>query len=241
MAPDLDNGFLLLDKPPGPTSHDLVLWTRRVLRQRRVGHCGTLDPMASGLLIVGLGPALRFQARLSDLPKVYRGRMRLGLSTDTDDITGRVLRQAPAGAVPEALVRERFRDFLGHVTQRVPRYSAVKVRGRRLYDYARAGVAVEAPQKEVRIDRFDLRAFEPPDLEFEVECSKGTYVRALARDVGEALGVGATLTALVREAIGPFTRAAAWAWTETLPPGDSGAFRRAFVPAAALGDLGRAP
>ncbi len=175
--------------------------------------------MATGLLLLGVGEALSWQDRLMAERKIYQGRLRLGLCTDTDDVTGRAVplpedrrRPPERGAVSEAELREAFRRFLGPQEQRVPLYSAVKVKGRRLYEMARQGERVDLPRKAVEIYSFDLLAYEPPEAAFRVECSKGTYVRALARDVGEMLGTGATLAALSREGIGPFRRADAYVW-----------------------------
>lgn len=235
-------GLLLLDKPSGPTSHDAVLWARRVLSEKHLGHCGSLDPMATGLLLLGVGEALSWQDRLMAEQKVYEGRLRLGLCTDTDDVTGKTVplseacRRAPErGAVSEDELRTAFRRFLGPQEQRVPLYSAVKVKGRRLYEMAREGERVDLPRKTVEIYSFDLLAYEPPEASFRVECSKGTYVRALARDVGEMLGTGAALAALSREGIGPFRRAGAYVWKgeKDVRWAD---VARAFVPLRALSE-----
>jgi len=235
-------GFFLLDKPAGPTSHDAVDWARRVLGTRRVGHCGTLDPLASGLLLLGVGEALQWQEKLSVQNKTYRGRMRFGLATDTDDITGQTLREADPAAVTTEDVRAVFQKFVGKIDQRVPRYSAVKVNGRRLYDYARAGETVALPVKTVVVESFDLLSYAAPEADFRVRCSKGTYVRSLARDAGEALGVGATLTALVREAIGGFSLGHAFVLrAEDMAPSSAARpvedLRKAFVPLAAVGQF----
>jgi tRNA pseudouridine55 synthase len=209
-----DSGLILLDKSPGPTSHDAVLWARRALNEDKVGHCGSLDPFASGLLLLGVGEALKWQDRLMAERKIYEGTFRLGLATDTDDITGKPLPGFPKTIDPpaESDLLALFRQFTGRQMQTVPRYSAAKVKGKPLYAWARAGVSMDLPEKEIEIYRLEMKNYAPPDVRFVIECSKGTYVRALARDIGERLGWGATLVSLTRETIGPFSRAAAYAW-----------------------------
>ncbi|HRY28703.1 MAG TPA: tRNA pseudouridine(55) synthase TruB [Elusimicrobiota bacterium] len=227
------SGVLLLDKPSGPTSHDAVLWARRALHTKKIGHCGALDPLAQGLLLLAMGEALEWQERLMRQRKVYRGSFRLGVVTDTDDITGQILRQETdarrVAAVSDEALAGLFKRFLGPIRQRVPRYSSVKVNGRRLHEWARRGVEMPLPEKTVEISRFDLLSYAPPDAHFVVECSKGTYVRSLARDVGEQLGLGATLASLCRESIGRFSRADAFAWNGdfSMEPTD---WERAFIP-----------
>jgi tRNA pseudouridine55 synthase len=225
------DGLLLLDKPAGPTSHDAVAWARRTLGTRRVGHCGTLDPAATGLLLLTVGEALRWQDRFTAERKTYRGRLRLGIATDTDDLAGKAVREDAAGAaaVTEQRLREAFAAYTGAIDQRVPLYSAVKVGGRKLYELARRGEPVVLPSRRVEILRFELTAFEPPEAAFFVECSKGAYVRSLARDVGETLGCGAALAALCRESVGPFRRSEAVAWDGNRDPGGE-AVRGAILP-----------
>jgi tRNA pseudouridine55 synthase len=196
-------GLLLVDKPAGITSHDVVDVVRRALEMRKVGHAGTLDPMATGLLLVGVGRATRLLRFLGDLPKTYQGTLRLGIETTTLDAEGEVERTAPI-TVTEREVRDAMQELVGESLQRPPAYSAVKVGGRKLYEAARAGEPLEAAPRPIRVDAFDLVSFEPPDATFRVTCSGGTYVRVLAADVGAALGCGAHLTALRRTAIGPF-------------------------------------
>jgi tRNA pseudouridine55 synthase len=197
------DGLLLVDKPGGVTSHDVIDVVRRRLGTRKVGHAGTLDPMATGLLLVGVGRATRLLRFLSDLSKVYEGTMRLGVETTTLDADGEVVRESPVTATREDLERE-MRALEGGSMQRPPAYSAVKVGGRKLYEAARAGERLDAEPRPIRVDAFDLLSFEPPDAAFRVACSTGTYVRVLAADVGESLSCGAHLTALRRTAIGPF-------------------------------------
>jgi tRNA pseudouridine55 synthase len=196
-------GLLLIDKPTGVTSHDVVDDVRRALRTRKVGHAGTLDPMATGLLLVGVGRATRLLRFLGDLPKGYEGSARLGVETDTLDADGAVVRTADV-SVSEHEVRAAMERLVGVSMQRPPAYSAVKVGGRRLYQAAREGEVVEAAPRPIRVDAFDLLVFDPPDFDFRVTCSGGTYVRVLVADVGKTLSCGAHLTRLVRTSIGPF-------------------------------------
>jgi tRNA pseudouridine55 synthase len=196
-------GLLLVDKPAGVTSHDVVDVVRRSLGTRKVGHAGTLDPIATGLLLIGVGRATRLLRFLGVLPKTYEGRMRLGVQTTTLDAEGQVVGESPVTAT-EAEVLEAMRALEGESLQRPPAYSAVKVGGRKLYEAARGGEHLEVEPRPIRVDTFQLRSFEPPDVGFRVTCSSGTYVRVLAADVGAALSSGAHLTELRRTAIGPF-------------------------------------
>lgn len=196
-------GLLLVDKPSGVTSHDVVDVVRRRLETKKVGHAGTLDPMATGLLLIGVGRATRLLRFLGDLPKIYEGTLRLGIETTTLDADGDVVRRTPVD-VTEAQVAEAIGSLVGESLQRPPAYSAVKVGGRKLYEAAREGERLEASPRAIRVDAFDLLSFDPPDAAFRVTCSGGTYVRVLAADVGTALSCGAHLTALRRTAIGPY-------------------------------------
>jgi tRNA pseudouridine55 synthase len=199
-------GLLLVDKPKGVTSHDVVDVVRRRLGTRKVGHAGTLDPMATGLLVIGVGRATRLLRFLGDLPKTYEGTLHLGVETDTLDADGEVVRESPVDAT-EAQVAEAMRSLEGESLQRPPAYSAVKVGGRKLYEAAREGERLEAEPRSIRVDSFDLLSFDPPEAGFRVVCSGGTYVRVLAADVGAAVSSGAHLTALRRTAIGPYAAA----------------------------------
>lgn len=196
-------GLLLIDKPAGITSHDAVAKVRRALGVRKVGHSGTLDPAATGLLLIGVGRATRLLRFLGDLPKVYQGRGILGVETDTLDAEGAVVRESPV-EVAEGTLRSAMQRFTGEIEQVPPAYSAVKVEGERLYKAARRGEHVEAPPRRVTVDSFDLQRFESPAFDFEVRCSAGTYIRSLVADVGRELGSGAHLQRLRRTAIGPF-------------------------------------
>jgi tRNA pseudouridine55 synthase len=185
------------------TSHDAVDAVRRALHTRKVGHAGTLDPMATGLLVMGVGRATRFLRFLGDLLKTYEGTARLGTETTTLDAEGDVVRTHPV-AVDGARVEEMMRAFLGEQMQRPPAFSAVKVGGRKSYEAARAGVTLDVSPRRVRVDRFALAGFDPPDLDFFVTCSGGTYVRVLLADLGASLGCGAHLTRLRRTRVGGF-------------------------------------
>jgi tRNA pseudouridine55 synthase len=209
-------GLLLIDKPRGITSHDAVAIVRRTTRVKKVGHAGTLDPMATGLLVLGLGRATRLLRFLGDLPKTYEGTLRLGVETDTLDADGAVTRES-AVAVTDDEVARSMAAKLGESSQRPPAFSAVKVGGRKLYDAARRGEMLRAEPRTVRVDRFDLVARNGVDVDFVAVVSGGTYVRVLAADVGSALGCGAHLTRLRRTAIGSF------AVEDASPPDEPGA------------------
>jgi tRNA pseudouridine55 synthase len=194
---------LLVAKPVGPTSHDIVDIVRRRLGTRRVGHTGTLDPFAEGLLVMVVGRATRLVPFAAAWMKSYEGRLRLGATTDTDDATGQVQEQRLV-AVDRAGLERTLDGFRGTVRQRPPAYSAVKIEGERAYRRARRGEAVEPAEREVEIRELELTAFTPPDVEFRATVSAGTYVRSLARDIGAALGCGGHLVALRRTTVGPF-------------------------------------
>jgi tRNA pseudouridine55 synthase len=196
-------GLLLVDKPGGVTSHDVVDAVRRATGTRKVGHAGTLDPMATGLLLVGVGRATRLLRFLGDLVKTYEGVARLGVETDTLDAEGSIVRTAPVEATREDVERA-VGSLVGRRMQRPPAYSAVKVGGRKLYEAARRGEELQAPSRPIHVEAFEVLGFESPEVSFTVRCSAGTYVRVLVADVGSALGCGAHLIRLRRTAIGPF-------------------------------------
>jgi tRNA pseudouridine55 synthase len=196
------SGILNIDKPAGMTSHDVVNRVRRLTGQRKAGHAGTLDPMATGVLLLCLGQATRVAEYLMAGRKVYRALVRLGAETDTYDAEGSVLRSVEKVDVSRAQIVEALARFRGAVRQVPPPYSAIRHKGHRLYELARRGVPVQAPPRIVEIERLDLVAWQPPDLTLEVACSPGTYVRSLAHDLGQALGVGAHLAGLARLASG---------------------------------------
>jgi len=198
-------GALLVDKPQGLTSFGVVRRLRRALGVKKVGHAGTLDPMATGLLIVLVGrEATREQDRFMGLPKTYTGTIRLGETTATYDAESPVEGHSDASGVTDAALEAARRRFLGEILQRPPAYSAIKRGGERLYAKARRGEDVEVAPRPVTVYELELTARRGADVDFRVVCSKGFYVRSLAHDFGEALGVGGHLTALRRTAIGPF-------------------------------------
>ena len=197
-------GILVVDKPLGATSHDVVAMLRRKLGTRRIGHAGTLDPLATGVLVVAVGPATRFLQYLPLEPKVYVARVRFGIETASYDAEGDVIAEKPVpdglyGKVVEALPR-----FLGLQEQIPPMFSAVKVKGRPLYDYARKGQEAERRPRTIHIGRLEPRDLGSDEVEIEVECSGGTYIRTLAQDLGQALGCGAHLSGLRRTFVGRF-------------------------------------
>jgi tRNA pseudouridine55 synthase len=197
-------GLLLVDKPRGVTSHDVVATVRRSLGIRKVGHAGTLDPMATGLLVLGLGRATRLLRFLGELPKTYTGTFVLGVETTTLDADGDVTMTSTVEVRDEALT-SAMSALLGGSLQRPPAYSAVKVGGRKLYEAARAGEELAAQPRRIRVDRFDVTERRGASVDFVAVVSSGTYVRVLAADVGAALGCGAHLAALRRTAIGSFS------------------------------------
>jgi tRNA pseudouridine55 synthase len=198
------DGLLLIDKPSGATSHDVVATVRRSLGIRKVGHAGTLDPMATGLLVLGLGRATRLLRFLGDLPKTYAGTLRLGVETTTLDADGEVTRTASVDVDDDDL-SSAMSALVGESLQRPPAFSAVKVRGRKLYEAARVGEVLVADPRPIRVDRFETVGRRGDAVDFVAVVSSGTYVRVLAADVGTALGCGAHLTALRRIAIGSFS------------------------------------
>lgn len=190
-------GFLLLDKPEGKTSFSAVSAIKRLASEKRVGHTGTLDPMATGVLPIFLGRATALSGILLEAEKQYTATVRLGITTDTCDITGKILEEKAVSVTKEKLLSV-LSDFCGEILQVPPMYSALKKDGVRLYDLARRGETVEIEPRKVVIEELTLKSFCGDTFEIFVSCSKGTYIRSLCRDIGEALGCGATMTALRR-------------------------------------------
>lgn len=197
-------GLLLVDKPVGLTSHDVVDKIRRAAGTRRVGHTGTLDPAATGLLVLCLGQATRLSEHLTGLDKVYEGIMRLGIVTDSYDLDGRVLEERTAPEISVDRLQEACDRFTGIIAQVPPMVSAVKIGGERLYKKARKGEVVDRPPREITVHEFRILSYESPDARVYVRCTSGTYVRSLCHDVGQVIGCGAVLAALRRTHVGSF-------------------------------------
>ena len=198
-------GILNVNKPSGPTSFDIIRLVRKGIGVKKAGHAGTLDPLASGVLLVLLGQAVRISEYLMDLPKTYRATVRFGFATDTYDAEG-----TPAGAeraveVKHDEVESALEAFVGEIEQTPPAYSAVKVEGQPAYRLARKGAAVALRRRRARVYAIRLLHFEPPTVEIEVECGKGTYIRSLAHDLGQVLGCGGHLSTLERTRVGAFS------------------------------------
>ena len=203
----VDAGLVVIDKPAGLTSHDVVARLRRILRTRKIGHAGTLDPMATGVLVCGVERGTKLLGHLALDTKAYTATIRLGAATTTDDAEGEVVSTADPTAVTDAAVAAGVAALTGAIQQVPSSVSAIKVDGKRAYALVRAGEEVALPPRPVVVSAFDVLARRGADLDVAVECSSGTYVRALARDLGAALGVGGHLTALRRTRVGPFTLA----------------------------------
>jgi tRNA pseudouridine55 synthase len=200
----MTDGLLVVDKPGGWTSHDVVARVRRLVGTRRVGHAGTLDPMATGVLVIGVGRGTRLLGHLALADKDYDATMRLGVTTSTDDADGDVVEERDATAVTDEALAAAVASFVGDIEQVPSAVSAVKVDGERAYKRARRGEEVRLSARPVHVARFDVVGRRGDEVDVRVTCSTGTYVRALARDVGSALGVGAHLTALRRTRVGGF-------------------------------------
>ncbi len=208
MSSAVQPGIVVVDKPAGITSHDVVSRCRRLFGTRKVGHAGTLDPMATGVLVVGIERATKILGLISGTSKSYTATIRLGRSTTTDDAEGEVLQDVPAAAVTGDAVAAGIAGLRGEITQRPSAVSAIKIAGKRAYQLAREGHDVHLAARTVRVERFEVLAIrrEGPfvDVDVTVDCSSGTYIRALARDLGATLGVGGHLTALRRTRVGGY-------------------------------------
>jgi tRNA pseudouridine55 synthase len=197
-------GLLNIDKPSGPTSRDVVNRVQRLVRPHKVGHAGTLDPLASGVLVVAVGPATRLVEYVQRMEKTYCGTFFLGRTSDTEDVQGKLVELVGAPIPTEEQIRDVLPQFVGMIEQRPPAYSALKVAGERAYELARRGEDVELAARPVDIHFIELLRFEYPELVLRIRCGSGTYVRSLGRDLARALGTDAVMSALRREAIGPF-------------------------------------
>ncbi|MHB1317282.1 MAG: tRNA pseudouridine(55) synthase TruB [Anaerolineae bacterium] len=229
------SGVLVIDKPAGWTSHDVVARVRRITGERRVGHTGTLDPAATGVLVVCVGAATRIVEYLAGLTKRYSATIRFGVETDTWDGEGAVVATSDTDALSLEVLRPLVNTFLGTFPQTPPMYSAIKQNGTPLYRLARRGETVDRAPRLVTIETLVVRQWSPPDLELDVVCGKGTYIRSLAHDLGQASGTGAHLAALRRTAVGHFTLSQASTLDELA---EDGAWRRRMLsPAEALRHL----
>ena len=205
LPPKEIEGVLLVDKPKGLTSHDVVYHLRRKLQIKKIGHAGTLDPMATGVLVMLIGKATRISQYLMSVDKVYEGEATLGIVTDSQDAEGEIKSTQPVPELTEARVREVMKGFLGDQYQTPPMHSAIKIGGVPLYKLARKGEEVEREPRFIRIAAFNLLSFATPKITFDLHCTKGTYVRTVAADLGQKLGCGAHLSALRRTGSGKFT------------------------------------
>jgi tRNA pseudouridine55 synthase len=208
-----DSGLVIVDKPAGVTSHDVVSRVRRLAGTRKVGHAGTLDPMATGVLVLGVNRATRLLGHLTLTEKSYDATIRLGAATTTDDAEGEVVSTAPVGGLDEGLIRSALASYVGEIEQVPTAVSAIKVDGRRAYQRVREGEDVQLVARSVTVHELEVHRVRPAgelvEVDLSVRCSSGTYIRAIARDLGAALGVGGHLTALRRTAVGPFDLAVA--------------------------------
>ena len=205
----MPNGFLNIDKPTGMTSHDVVAQIRRALKAQKlnskVGHAGTLDPMATGILVICIGSATRLSDYVMHASKRYQARVKLGIRTDTYDAEGEILSTQDASHIQPEQVEQALQAFRGDIAQIPPMYSAIKQGGRKLYDLARQGQIVERAARHVTIESLQMRDWASPEFTLDIQCSAGTYIRSIAYDLGEALGVGAHLSGLRRESSGAFS------------------------------------
>lgn len=232
------NGFIVIDKPAGITSHDVVSRVRRILGTRKVGHTGTLDPFATGVLPVAVNEGTKAIPFLDEGVKGYEALMRLGVATDTLDITGSVLREADCSSIDRESLEAVLTRFTGQISQVPPMFSAIKRDGQPLYKLARQGVEVERQPRQVEIASLELLSFEPPLAGLRIVCSRGTYIRSLADDIGNSLGCGATLQELRRTASGPFDLSMAISLASLEEASRQGMLETVFIsPYAALGHL----
>ena len=227
------NGILLIDKPSDWTSNDVVMKLRGMLRERRTGHSGTLDPMATGLLVIFVGRATRAVEFAEAHSKRYCAALRLGLVTDTQDITGRVLEERPADISREEL-EAALAGFRGEIDQIPPMYSAIKINGRKLYDIARRGGEVERKSRRITVSDLVLTGRSGNDWLLDIQCSKGTYIRTLCHDIGAALGCGGCMSALRRTAAGAFSVSGAYSLEDVQRAADEGRAQELLLPVDAI-------
>lgn len=202
-----EDGFVIIDKPSGITSHDVVAKLRKKFATKRVGHAGTLDPMATGVLVIGINNATKFLQYITEGKKRYLATIRLGQSTTTDDREGEVIESRDCQSISDEAIRDSLASQVGTIMQKPSKVSAIKIAGERAYDLVRQGKDVDIPAREVTIHSLDILSINRNqflDIEIDVECSAGTYIRSIARDLGEVLGVGGHLTSLRRTVVAPF-------------------------------------
>lgn len=201
----MKEGIVVVNKPDGITSHDVVARVRRHFKQKRVGHAGTLDPLATGVLIILLGPSTKLFNKFVGFDKAYQATLILGTTTDTADTEGKIIEQKEYSHLSEKDIKDAFARFSGEIDQIPPMVSAVKVNGKKLYELARKGITVKREPRKVRIDRLIIEGINMPHVKFYLECSKGTYVRQLAEDIGKILGCGACISQINRVKVGAYT------------------------------------
>ncbi len=200
----MKEGIIVINKPHGLTSHDVVARIRRKFGMKKVGHAGTLDPLATGVLIVLMGKFTKMSDRFMNLDKGYRATMLLGRKTNSADIQGEIISEKPYDQISLVAVERVFQEFIGKTDQLPPMFSAIKFKGKKLYELARKGITVDREPRTITIGKLEVLKFDLPSVEFVMECSKGTYVRQLADDVGERLGCGACISQIERTKVGSF-------------------------------------
>jgi tRNA pseudouridine55 synthase len=200
----MKDGILIIDKPAGVTSHDIVAFIRRKIKNRQVGHSGTLDPVASGVLVLLIGKATKLFSEFVHFDKEYEATLKLGTVTSTGDSQGKILSQKEVGHIASGDVQRAFSSFVGAREQVPPMVSAIKHHGKRLYELARRGIEVDRKPRPIKIYELKITSMRLPEIDFYVKCSKGTYIRRLGEEIGEVLGVGGFITRIRRLAIGPF-------------------------------------
>ena len=224
------DGVINLNKPSGPTSMEMVRMVKRVTGEKKVGHGGTLDPFASGVLPICFGRANKLMQYLIDKKKVYRAKVHLGTVTDSFDSLGKVIRESDSSAVTEPMLVDALGQFVGLINQVPPMFSALKRNGQRLYELARLGQEVERAPREVSVYRIELIDWDPPEVSLQIDCGKGVYIRSLAYDLGEKLGCGAFLKELTRLQAGPFAIEGSTTPEEIVSLGENGVWTQILSP-----------
>lgn len=228
------NGIIIVNKEQNFTSHDVVAVMRKILGTKKVGHTGTLDPQATGVLPICVGKGTKVSDMLTCSDKEYIARVRLGITTDTEDIWGEVLTETDCSHITEDMVKDAAKKFVGEISQTPPMYSAVKVGGKKLYEYARSGIEIERKSRTVTIHGIEITDFKNGEFSMRVFCSKGTYIRTLCADIGNSLGVGATMTALVRTKSAMFNLDSAKTLDEIRTIAETGNVKSLIIPTDAV-------